>query len=820
MLLIGLVSLLQITYLPGALIMRWFRSEGFDRFERLALGFGLSLIVNTWIVTCLVVSRLYSRPALGILILAELALLIAPVLKNGWGSMYVTWDLRYLRGRLLPPTFRSTLGSIVAFATIAIFSYLFYLNWGAVFSQNDDVASWNRWAIEWAHGTLPTRASWYPQLLPTNWSITYVLLGRTDVQMFAKAITVLFPLVTLLLFVNLALKRKASAFLFAAGAYGWILVHYLGITFAMSGYADVPVAFFAFAAFYAIYRRGAEPPSRRDVLLLLLFAFGDLLTKQAGVFTLAIALLYAISYARVRPQFFLLRQRDGPAVLMLWAVVFTAAWFSYKAVQIHNGQDFSAIAALTQLRPGQGPLQKLFATGEMFWGFRGASGPPVTLTFAIMLIGGVLLKETRRITLGLVIPFLAVYALSFNYEIRNASLAFPFVALISGFVADRALRALSSRLDSVQVKSIPLGQLCAVLLALSIAGWVLAGEPGASIVLSSHLLALLHDEWISYALYVYAAPSAIVGFLILLTLGSTAAEFHIRFYRPAVIACAVAGIFALSMKYRTDSIIESQIAQERRIGSPSVNDRLYAAVQTGSIQGPIITDYWFLQFLPGLEGLFRRLTCGAPCSIRGLRAAATLVPDAGYMFMYDRDFDADVLDRLKTDRGFQTLFTVDGLRLMRIDRAAFDAVNHPPEVSPDSAGTLDGRTALLKIRYSDLDGVSDIVSATVIVNGSLSGMEACYVEWYRATNSLVIANDNGKGWAAEGKIGSGLPMRNSQCQVDLASASVAEREGRLELTFRARFLTSFHGLKHVYALATDALGVNSGYRELAAWDIK
>lgn len=819
-LLIGLVALLQITYLPGTLVLRWFRSEDLDRFERLALGFALSLIVNTWIVTCSVVAKLYSRPLLWIIIVVELAFLFAPALKNNSGSRYVTWDLRYLRDRRLPPSFRNTLGSIAASATIVIFCYMVYLNWGTVFSQNDDVASWNRWAIEWAHGTLPTRASWYPQLLPANWSVTYVLLGRTDVQMFAKATTVLFPLLTLLLFVSLALKRRTSAFLFAAGAYGWILLHYLGITFAMSGYADLPLAFFAFLAFYVIYRRDGQSPSRQDVLLLLLFALADLLTKQGGVYTLAIALLYAVSYARVRLKPALFGGGDASAVAVLWAFAFTAAWFGYKAVQIHGGQDYSAIAALTQLNSRQGPLQRILATGELFWNFRGPSGPPVTILFAALLTGGIFLKDTRRITLGLVIPFLLVYALSFSYEIRNASLAFPFVALISGLVVDRVLFVLSRPFDDLHLASISLGRLSAVLVALFFSGWVLMGEPMASIVLPSRLVTLLHDEWISYALYIYAVPCAIVGFLILLTLGSTARDLNIQLYRPAAIACALIAIIAASSKYPAGKIIQAQVAQERRIGVPAVNERLYAAVQEGSIQQPIITDYWFLQFLPGLERFFRRLPCGAPCSYQGLKAAATSVPDAGYVFMYDRDFDSDVLEKLEKNRGFRTLFTVEGLRLMRIDRGAFDGIDHAPEVSADSTGILDANTASFKIRYSDPDGISDIASVTVIVNDNLSGTGACYVEWYRATGTIAIANDNGKGWADERKVGSTLPMRNSQCEVDLASASIGERDGDLELALRARFLPSFRGFKHVYALATDTYQVNSGYRELAAWEVK
>ena len=280
MLIVGLVALLQIVYLPGALLRRFFPLNDSDPLGTAAYTFGLSLIANTWLVTILVALKAYSKASVWTLVLLEIALLLFFVAQNGRQSTYVSWDFSGLSRLSSPRTFGGTLGMILALTTVGIFAYLCYLNWGTVFSENDDVASWDRWAMEWAAGVFPTRASLYPQLLPCNWSISYVLLGRADVKMFAKATTTLFPLLTLFLFLSLAAARRSAAFLFGAAVYGWLLLHNLGTAFMMLGYADVPVAFFGFLSFHAIYRRTDEAVSKDDVLLSLLFATGTLMTKQ------------------------------------------------------------------------------------------------------------------------------------------------------------------------------------------------------------------------------------------------------------------------------------------------------------------------------------------------------------------------------------------------------------------------------------------------------------------------------------------------------------------------------------------------------------
>ena len=118
---------------------------------------------------------------------------------------------------------------------------------GQIFQQWDAVVSWNRWAVDWAANRLPYATSIYPQLLPTNLSLSYVFMQSSEVWIFAKAFQFLFCLMLLLAMLDLA--RVEGQFGYVPGVvitYG-LLVALLRFRMLSSGYADVPLAFFALA---------------------------------------------------------------------------------------------------------------------------------------------------------------------------------------------------------------------------------------------------------------------------------------------------------------------------------------------------------------------------------------------------------------------------------------------------------------------------------------------------------------------------------------------------------------------------------------------
>ena len=172
---------------------------------------------------------------------------------------------------------------------------------GQIFQQWDAVVSWNRWAIDWAANRLPSGTGLYPQLLPANVSLTYVFMQTSDVWIFAKAFQFLFCLMLLLAMLDAA--RATGNFGFVPGVlitYG-LLVAVLRFRMIGSGYADMPLAFFSFAAVYALllanHAEGAQM-RRRYLMVGAVLAAGAALTKQTGLY---IALRLSAAGVAVRP---------------------------------------------------------------------------------------------------------------------------------------------------------------------------------------------------------------------------------------------------------------------------------------------------------------------------------------------------------------------------------------------------------------------------------------------------------------------------------------------------------------------------------------
>ena len=140
-----------------------------------------------------------------------------------------------------------------------------HLHAGDIFQEWDAVVSWNRWAIDWAANRLPRTTAEYPQLLPCNLSLSYVFIQDSSIWFFAKGWLFLFCLLLLLGHVRPRPARPAgadtSSGVFITYA---LLVAMLRFRFISSGYADMPVAFMAYAGVYALLlARGARTPASK-----------------------------------------------------------------------------------------------------------------------------------------------------------------------------------------------------------------------------------------------------------------------------------------------------------------------------------------------------------------------------------------------------------------------------------------------------------------------------------------------------------------------------------------------------------------------------
>jgi hypothetical protein len=809
---IGFVALVQMTILPGLLLIRAIEPRSLNAAERMAYVFALSLIANAVMVPVLVTCGIYNAPVLWVLLLVETWF----VLRTRSGPEARTIDLRTL-DRVRDLRFTTALGGLLLFAALLIYVRLFAGNWGSIFNANDDVANWNRWAKQWATSVYPTVAALYPQLLPANWSLTYVLLGTTEVQLFAKGTTVFYGALVLLLFVSLAVRRRSDAHLFGGWIFGMLTFHYLGFEFLGWGYAELPLAFFSFLAFYAGYRSAAGP-ERIDILLALIFAFGALITKQGAIYVVVVAIVWAAWQWRTRRDgagFF----RIDAAVLTLGVTVaFAAAWYAAKFIQIYFGRDVSNLRHLTQeLHGGRGYAERLVHIATMFWQWRGTPGHFAAAAVATLLVAGLFMRESRRIALLLLFPFLLLYGMFFSYEVRVSAPAFPLVALVCGFPAERAAR-LGAFLDRRRIAGWRAGSLLVLLSAIMAAAWVYTEKPGLAALPLSLQTALAEPataqvvEWFAYCLFAAAAPVLFCVLCVRIESG--------RLDLRAAVLTAVAGFVVYGALANPGSrLLAQQRDLVRRIGNPTVNEKLYAAVRERSITSGILSDYWFLRDLPDINQLFRPVRCSLSCTPDALRAAAVAYGDVGYILIHEFRLAPETKALVSRNTEYVTVFTdPTGMLFLQINPASPAMAQNRPVFTRVTPAAGAGHGALFTFVFTDPQGSSDIASVIALVNSRIDGAHACYVEWIRKTNSLLLAADGGVGWAGESAPGAAAVIRNSQCEVDASGVRVSESGKQLEFTVPLRFSPSFAGEQRLYAAGTDSVA-RAPYRDLGAWAV-
>ena len=217
MFILGLCALLQITFLPGILILGVFDLRK-GVIQTLVSAFGLSLIVNHILVFFITVLKLNISIVFYILFGLEIIALLW--LERQWlGRQLEDWIqqietnlesyIRQVGDRLsrLPsePIARALsilwmVAAVILAGSSIWWAIRFWLtNIDTVFTQWDAIVSWNHWATEWFAGQFPRQTSQYPQLIPTNFAVTYAFLQGTQVQIFAKSFMPLFNIFILLM---------------------------------------------------------------------------------------------------------------------------------------------------------------------------------------------------------------------------------------------------------------------------------------------------------------------------------------------------------------------------------------------------------------------------------------------------------------------------------------------------------------------------------------------------------------------------------------------------------------------------------------------
>jgi len=157
----------------------------------------------------------------------------------------------------------------------------------------------NTWAKDFANNILPRQSAHFPQLIPANWSLVYVLTGNSDINFFPKSFMPLFFFGNLLIFWDLALWKRNYLYAIGLIIYGLFAPIIFSLVFIADGNADLPVSFFAFLAFYIYLRMDKQNFEIDKRLLFFLFAAAAAATKLAGYYVFAFTSIISL-YGLIR----------------------------------------------------------------------------------------------------------------------------------------------------------------------------------------------------------------------------------------------------------------------------------------------------------------------------------------------------------------------------------------------------------------------------------------------------------------------------------------------------------------------------------------
>ena len=313
---------------------------------------------------------------------------------------------------------------------------------GTIFYFIDTVNNyeWNRWAIDFSNNILPKYSSHFPQLIPANWSISYVMIGEGNIHFFPKLIMPLFFLNNILIFLDLALTKKNHVYLNGLVIYGILAPIIFSLVFILDGNADIPVSFFSFMVFYGFikFSPGARddafisfptitPENKyeliRNYLQLFLFASMAAATKLAGayIFTITSLILLIFFISNWRYLFKLdVMWRMG---IIIGIVVFALFWYLRSPDEMISGLN-----------------QPQYLSPEGYWSIAAGAlkliyynwGLPVCIFLFFTLGLSFLDKRTRYFTLIMVMTPFVIWIFKYSSDFRNLSFVIPYLSFSSG----------------------------------------------------------------------------------------------------------------------------------------------------------------------------------------------------------------------------------------------------------------------------------------------------------------------------------------------------------------------------------------------------
>jgi hypothetical protein len=559
---LGLLSLLQIFVFPGLIVVKFAKIP--NPWINFLITISISPIINSLLVFLLVLCKIYTQPVmLSIFVIEIIVLLILyfSTLTTNFEKAKLSVHIKEFFAAYLKPTdehsgwgFYFVRGMLVAAILAAVASILYYFfvygtQTTAIFNSWDAIFSWDRWAVEWAKGLLPTNVYHYPQLLPANFSITYKFIDEVRVKFFARMFTNYIEIFVLLAIFIAGVITKKSGYFWGVVFTAWLEIH-LGSK--GTGYADTPSAYWGLISLLFLLFSKSDTQNRQKYLIFgAIFAAGSMAVKQAGGWIVFIyVLLLFMMYWKEEKVF---------VKSLLWKIgliyfVVIVPWYAYAEWSIINGQSVSEIQRVMKIASTDvtwlGTMTNAFKLLFSHLSTEAYSAVLIFLIFPFLLFFSRTNKFWRRINILISTPYFILWIFYFSYDIRNMNLIVPLVGIAAG------------------IGFVNLGKLIAT---DSVFQWITAAvhQIGAGI---KNLV-----SWI-FGLF---------------------SQLKLIYIMPLFLL-----VFLLPQRYTDTYMISKSVDLQKQIGNLYLNERIYEYLALNEDAGKIMTDYMWLGYLPEIDRYF------------------------------------------------------------------------------------------------------------------------------------------------------------------------------------------------------------------------
>ena len=473
---LGITAILQIFFFPGLITLHQLKFKS-RLVAKIVITIALSLVINYCLVFFLTAVHLYCRTTLILIILGETILILFQnrealqkplefwlnTLKASIKKSFSHWkeSLGFEKDATAFHFFLRMLYLcfclFLAYVSLNWIWKLFIWNIGGVFNSYDTIRSWGEWAIEWSNNAFPISTNRYPQLLPTNWSIIFTLIGNSSIQFFAQSIMPVFTLLIIIMIIDLGFYKKNPGFFLASAITYLIYKKFLG-SFIVEGLGDLLCAFLAFSAIYLlfIFQDDPRPFQQKRIYgyLMLICAAGSAVTKQVGLLFFALFLVMFV-YFYIKPFLKIDKKAAIRAIVLclLLIIIIIVPWYGYNQILIWKGMEKSEVGKVinaTQYAYDYGGVKTqlidvIRSMGKYFY-----------LLLLIIPMSFFMEPVVIWINISLIIPLFISWGLFASYDFRNLSIALPLLGVSSGLSIQYIINALYKIAKRISVSKIPL----------------------------------------------------------------------------------------------------------------------------------------------------------------------------------------------------------------------------------------------------------------------------------------------------------------------------------------------------------------------------